>query len=97
MFVLICYDIGDVSGAGGDRLKKVAQACLNFGARVQYSVFECRISAPQWVGLRARLLEILEPEKDSLRFYLLCEADERKVEVHGLNKLVDPTGPLIVD
>lgn len=95
--MLVCYDIGDVAGAGGERLKNVAQACLNYGVRVQYSVFECRISASQWVGLRAKLLEIHEPKKDSLRFYMLCETDERRVEVHGINKLMDPTGPLIVD
>ena len=97
MFVLVCYDIGDVAGAGAERLKKVAQACLNYGARVQFSVFECRINAPLWVALRARLLEIHDPSRDSLRFYVLCENDERKVEVHGINKLVDPTGPLIID
>ena len=95
--MLVCYDIGNVAGAGGDRLRDVAQACLDFGVRVQYSVFECRISAPQWVKLRARLLEIFDPVEDSLRFYTLCESDERRVEVHGINKLVDPTGPLIVD
>lgn len=94
MFVLVCYDIGDVAGEGSERLKKVAQACLNYGVLVQYSVFECRINTPLWVMLRAKLLQIHDPKKDSLRFYALCENDERKVEVHGINKLVDPTGPL---
>lgn len=97
MFVLVCYDIGDVAGDGGERLKHVAQACLNHGVRVQFSVFECRINAPQWAVLRARLLQIHNPMKDSLRFYVLCENDERRVEVHGIKKSIDPTGPLIVD
>lgn len=97
VLVLVCYDIGDVAGLGGDRLRQVAQACLNFGTRVQYSVFECRISPAQWVALRAKLLQLFDPERDSIRFYALCENDERRVEVHGLSKGTDPTGPLIVD
>lgn len=97
MLVLVCYDIGEVAGAGAERLRKVAQACQNYGVRVQYSVFECRIDTVQWVVLRARLLQIHEKEKDSLRFYFMCEADERRAEVHGVRKSVNPTGPLIVD
>jgi CRISPR-associated protein Cas2 len=97
MLVLVCYDIGDVAGAGGERLRQVAQACSDFGSRVQFSVFECRLDEAKWVKLRARLLGLFDEEKDSLRFYILCEKDERRVEVHGLKKGVDVGGPLIVD
>ncbi len=97
MFILVCYDIGDLANGGAERLKTVAQHCLNFGVRVQYSVFECRLAAHPWVVLRRRLIESINETKDSLRFYILCEKDERKVEVHGLKKSVDPTGALVFD
>lgn len=94
---MVCYDIGNVAGAGADRLRQVAQACGDFGTRVQFSVFECRLDEAKWVKLRARLLGIFDDQQDSLRFYLLCDRDERRVEVHGLRKGVDVTGPLVVD
>ena len=96
MLVLVCYDIGDVAGDGSVRLRRVAEACLNHGTRVQFSVFECRLSEALWIGLRARLLSVFDGSKDSLRFYFLCETDERKVEKHGRTSGIDPTGPLIV-
>jgi CRISPR-associated protein Cas2 len=96
VFVLVCYDIGDVEGLGGVRLRRVAEACLNHGTRVQYSVFECRISEPQWVKLRQRLLNVIDFDKDSLRFYKLCEDCQDKVEYHGLKKGLDPTGLLVL-
>jgi len=86
-----------VAGAGAERLRQVSQACLNYGVRVQYSVFECRIDAVQWVTLKARLLQIHDGEKDSLRFYFMCEADARRAEMHGVRKAINPTGILVVD
>jgi CRISPR-associated protein Cas2 len=97
VFVLVCYDIGDVANGGAERLKLVAQQCLNYGVRVQFSVFECRIGEQHWVMLRRNLLDLIDPVKDSLRFYMLCEKDEQKVEIHGKNKAVDPTGALVFD
>ncbi len=97
MFVLVCYDIGDVANGGAERLKLVAQQCQNYGVRVQWSVFECRIAPQHWVMLRRNLLDLIDEKKDSLRFYVLCEGDQQKVETHGKNKSVDPTGPLVFD
>jgi CRISPR-associated protein Cas2 len=96
VFVIVCYDIGNVDGPGRIRLRRAAEACLDHGVRVQYSVFECRISEAQWVLLKARLLEICELSVDSLRFYSLCETDERRIEVYGRPRGADPTGPLVV-
>jgi CRISPR-associated protein Cas2 len=97
LLVLVCYDIGDVAGSGAERLRLVSQACLNFGTRVQYSVFECHIDVAQWVRLRASLLQLFDPARDSLRFYPLCENDERRAEVFGLKKGTDPLEALVVD
>jgi len=44
MNVLISYDVSTETPAGRRRLRKVAQACQDFGQRVQKSVFECSVS-----------------------------------------------------
>lgn len=95
--MVVCYDIGDVAGAGAERLRKVSQACSNYGTRVQFSVFECRLNTVQWIKLRAELLGIFDPARDSLRFYSLCESDEKRAEVHGLKKGLDLSTALIVE
>jgi CRISPR-associated protein Cas2 len=68
MLILITYDVATGDKAGVRRLRKVARACLDYGQRVQNSVFECRVDAQHWVTLRARLLETIKPQEDSLRF-----------------------------
>ena len=95
MLVLVTYDVSTVSDIGKRRLNKVAKACLDFGQRVQNSVFECQIDPAQWAQLRHRLLELYEPAEDSLRFYFLGANWQRRVEHHGAKASTDLTGPLI--
>ncbi|MEO8927624.1 MAG: CRISPR-associated endonuclease Cas2, partial [Caulobacteraceae bacterium] len=71
MLMLIAYDVNTETGEGKRRLRRVARACLDFGQRVQYSVFECEVEPAQWTALRARLLGEIDPKTDSLRFYRL--------------------------
>ena len=94
MLIIVTYDVSTVNPAGQRRLRRVAQACEDYGQRVQKSVFECRLGDVQWVNLRARLLEEIDPAEDSLRFYFL-EGDTR-IEHHGCGKPTDLEGPLIV-
>ncbi len=94
MMVLVTYDVSTMSAAGKRRLRTVAKACTGYGVRVQYSVFECQVDPAQWVALRARLVSEIDPEQDSLRFYLLGSTWERKVEHIGLNKGPDMKGLL---
>lgn len=94
MKVLIAYDVSTVDAAGQKRLRRVAQACQDYGQRVQKSVFECRVGAAEWAQLRGRLLEEIDPGKDSLRFYFLS-ADVR-TEHYGTAKPFDLEGPLVV-
>jgi CRISPR-associated protein Cas2 len=96
MRIVITYDVSTVTKEGRRRLRKVAQTCKNFGVRVQFSVFECSVGDRQWVRLRDRLLSILEPEEDSLRFYFLSADDALKTEHHGVRKPLDVDGPLLV-
>lgn len=96
MLVLITYDVSTVEKAGQRRLRRVAQACEDYGTRVQKSVFECRVGDKEWVRLRARLLDEIKSEEDSLRFYFLDEENVRRTEHHGTAKPIDLTEPLVL-
>jgi CRISPR-associated protein Cas2 len=96
MLVLVTYDVRTEMPAGRKRLRRIARACLDYGQRVQYSVFECEIDSGQWAALRARLLAEYLPGEDSLRFYFLGAEWKRRVEHHGARSAVDFDGPLIL-
>jgi CRISPR-associated protein Cas2 len=96
MFVLVTYDVSTTDPEGPRRLRRVAKACLNFGQRVQYSVFECIVDPAQWTFLRQRLIDEIHPEADSLRFYFLGSNWKHRVEHIGAKKTLDQEGPLIV-
>ena len=89
MLMLITYDISLEDAEGQARLRRVAKLCLDYGVRVQYSVFECDIAPDQWVVLKDKLLKTYNPETDSLRFYHLGSKWRRKVEHHGAKPAVD--------
>lgn len=95
MLVLITYDVSTTSGAGKNRLRGVARACLDYGQRVQQSVFECEVDPAQYALLRARLLGIIDPKVDSLRFYRLGAEGRRRVEHIGAKASLDLDGPLL--
>ncbi|MBM4271891.1 MAG: CRISPR-associated endonuclease Cas2 [Deltaproteobacteria bacterium] len=95
MFVVVSYDVANVDGAGARRLRRVARACLDYGQRVQYSVFECIVDPAQWAALRQRLIDEIDTEEDSLRFYYLGSNWRRRVEHVGAKKTIDQEGPLI--
>jgi CRISPR-associated protein Cas2 len=94
VLILVAYDVSTVLPAGVRRLRRVAQICQDYGQRVQKSVFECRLGSTEWVGLRSRLLEEINPAEDSLRFYFLEE--DSRIEHHGSCGPPDLAGPLIV-
>jgi CRISPR-associated protein Cas2 len=95
MLVLVTYDVSTADAAGKRRLTRVAKACLDFGQRVQNSVFECQVDPAQWEQLKHRLLELYKSEQDSLRFYFLGANWRRRIEHHGSKPSLDPDGPLI--
>lgn len=95
MLVLVSYDVSTVDAAGKRRLRRMAKACLDFGQRVQMSVFECQVDPAQWAALKQRLIDIMDPATDSLRFYYLGSNWERRVEHVGAKETVDLDGPLI--
>lgn len=96
MLVLITYDVNTENAAGRKRLRKVAKQCVNYGQRVQNSVFECQLDSTQYRQIKAILEEIVDKEKDSLRFYNLGDKYKNKVEHIGAKPGFDVTDPLIL-
>ncbi len=96
MYVLITYDVSTTTPAGKSRLRRVAKACLDYGQRVQNSVFECKVDPAHLVAMKHRLLEIIDPESDSLRFYHLGSNWQDRVEHHGADPGYNVDGPLIL-
>lgn len=96
MFILITYDVNIVSPHGAKRLRNVARACLDYGKRVQNSVFECILTEAQFVKLKNQIEGIIDTEQDSVRFYILGKNWKRKVETLGKDMGIDFTGELII-
>jgi CRISPR-associated protein Cas2 len=96
MLVLVTYDVSTIEASGRKRLARVAKTCVNYGIRVQKSVFECNLDPAQWEWLKTELLKIYDPHEDSLRFYFLGSNWKRRVEHHGINRGIEHDEPLIV-
>ena len=96
MLVLITYDVSVTTDTGKRRLRQVAKQCVNYGQRVQNSVFECLVDPTQFAELRYRLESIIDPEKDSLRYYFLGSNWKNRVEHVGVKEGYDPEGVLMI-
>ena len=96
MLVLITYDVNTGDAAGRRRLRQIARQCVNYGQRVQNSVFECLLDPAQCKLLQTKLCAIMDPEKDSLRFYYLGKRYENKIEHFGCKQTYLPEEPLIL-
>lgn len=96
MYVLVTYDVSTTTAAGRKRLRTVAKTCLNYGQRVQNSVFELLVDPAQWAECKAELCSLVDPLEDSLRFYYLGANWKRRVEHVGAKPSIDLEGPLIM-
>ena len=96
MMTLVSYDVSTVDAAGRKRLRKVAKECVNYGQRVQNSVFEVDVDYGTFMKLKDRLMKIIDEEQDSLRFYYLGNNWKRRVEHIGAKETYDPEGRLIL-
>ena len=96
MLVLITYDVNTEDSAGRRRLRWVARQCVNYGQRVQNSVFECVLDAAQYRQVQAKLIQIADLERDSLRFYMLGNNYKSKVEHFEIKPSYEAEGVLMV-
>lgn len=94
--VIVSYDVSTTSKEGRKRLRRVAKACVDYGQRVQNSVFECNVDAATWELLKARLISEIDHEEDSLRFYFLGNKWQRKVEHIGTKPSLDLENDLLL-
>lgn len=96
MMVLVSYDVSTMEKTGARRLRRVAKICQNHGQRVQYSVFECIVDPAQWTNMRQQLIDVIDHDQDSLRFYFLGANWRKRVEHVGAKQGIDQEGPLIL-
>ena len=96
MLVLITYDVNTEDASGRRRLRRIAKQCVNYGQRVQNSVFECLLDPAQCKSLQNVLLEIMDEKKDSIRFYYLGSKYQTKIEHFGARATYEPEGVLMV-
>lgn len=96
MLVLITYDVNTEDAAGRKRLRRIAKQCVDYGQRVQNSVFECLLDASQCKTLQAKLLSIMDQERDSLRFYYLGDRYEKKIDHFGCKEPYQPEDVMMI-
>ena len=96
MLILITYDVNTTTSSGRKRLAKIAKTCVNYGQRVQNSVFECVLTEAQFAMLRNKLASMIDDEKDSVRFYFMGNNWNKKVEFIGKKTSYDVTSELII-
>ena len=90
MMVLVTYDVNTETARGRKRLRHVAKLCVDYGQRVQNSVFECSLTPAEFVEIKAQLLSIIDTESDSIRFYLLGKNWQNRLETIGRDRSYDP-------
>lgn len=96
MLVLVTYDVQTETAEGRKRLRRVAKTCLNYGQRVQNSVFECILDSSEYVVFREKLKELIDEKNDSLRFYQLSNDYKKRVEHFGKHPMIEQDGVLML-
>ena len=89
MKVVVLYDIDTHTAAGQKRLQRMAKHCLNWGVRIQNSVYECEVNAAQYREMTGELYTIIDETVDRLRFYNLGSHYESRIEYKGLPTLAE--------
>lgn len=96
MLILVTYDVSTVTKAGRKRLRRVAKVCLNYGQRVQNSVFECKVDLATYELLEEELLAEIDEKEDNLRLYRLTEPLSKNIKEYGKFRSTDFDGPLVI-
>lgn len=96
MYILVAYDVATSTPKGARRLRRVAKICLDYGQRVQNSVFECKLDPGRYIELKQRILNEIDPATDSIRIYNLGNQWQKRVEHYGKNGDYNIEGTLVV-
>ncbi len=95
MLVLITDDVNTADAKGSKRLRKVAKICVNYGQRMQNSVFECLLSPAELCVVKNQLFSIIDESKDSLCIYNLGNSYKNRIEHYGLKQTYLPDDAMI--
>jgi len=90
-FVVVAYDIPD-----DRRRERLHDLLLNYGTPVQYSVFECLVDEGEWKGLRRAVERLIKKRLDHVRYYTLCRACQKRIEVTGGREVAHEPEVIIV-
>lgn len=96
MYILVTYDVDTTTGTGAKRLRHVAKACVDYGQRVQNSVFECEVTEAQYCILKEKIRNIIDVSLDSIRFYFLSKNENRRIERLGIETAYNINDALII-
>ncbi len=96
MYILVTYDVDTTCNEGARRLRRVAKACLDYGQRVQNSVFECEVTEAQLCTLKNMIRDIIDIQTDSVRFYYLNKNIARRAEVLGVETSYNVNDAIII-
>jgi CRISPR-associated protein Cas2 len=96
MLVLITYDVNTETPLGRKRLRQVAKQCVNYGQRVQNSVFECILDSGKCREVQNKLEQIIDKDTDSLRFYYLGNNYKSKILHIGAKESFNVEDVLII-
>lgn len=96
MMILVSYDVSTSDAKGKSRLRKVAKECVNYGQRVQNSVFEIDADYGTVLKIKNKLLKLIDEKEDSLRFYYLGNNWERRIEHFGTKETYNPESAIII-
>lgn len=96
MYILVTYDVDTTTGTGAKRLRRVAKACVDYGQRVQNSVFECEVTEAQYCVLKEKIRSIIDVSLDSIRFYFLSKNENRRIERLGIETAYNINDALII-
>lgn len=81
MMVIVSYDVSTIDKEGKKRLRKIAKECVNYGQRVQNSVFEIDVDYGTFLKVQDKLIKLMDKEKDSLRFYYLGKTGRKRLNI----------------
>lgn len=96
MYILVTYDVRTETEEGQKRLRKVARLCMDYGQRVQNSVFECVLTEVQLAELKNELQQVIDNQNDSIRIYYLNRSENRRIITIGQNCAINVESPLII-
>lgn len=96
MYILVTYDVDTTTKEGARRLRCVAKACINYGQRVQNSVFECELTDAQLCTLKERIRDIINTQTDSIRIYYINRNNTRRVELIGIETAYNVNDAIII-